>query len=128
MGLRLPVPMKGGDVPELWLLGSSPSTSVPAAELDMRFAFARHLRPELTSEADLVSVSVICTEDDERAEWLAGPIRTRVRSRQEGDRILPPARRTRPRSPTTAACWSAGPGWSRAGSRPYSTRSARPSR
>ncbi|MEV6711063.1 LLM class flavin-dependent oxidoreductase [Lentzea sp. NPDC051208] len=84
------VPVRGGNVPELWLLGSSPSTSELAAELDMRFAFARHLRPSLSCGGDLVSVSVICAEDDERAEWLAGPIRTKVRSRQQGDRILLP--------------------------------------
>jgi alkanesulfonate monooxygenase SsuD/methylene tetrahydromethanopterin reductase-like flavin-dependent oxidoreductase (luciferase family) len=85
------VPVKGGNVPELWLLGSSPSTSALAAELGMRFAFAQHLSPSLRCGADLVSVPVICAEDDERAEWLAGPIRTKVRSRQQGDRILLPS-------------------------------------
>ncbi|WP_330274565.1 LLM class flavin-dependent oxidoreductase [Lentzea sp. NBC_00516] len=85
------VPVKGGNVPELWLLGSSPSTATLAAELGVPFAFARHLSPELTCAADLVSVSVICAEDDQRAEWLAGPIRTKVRGRREGNRILLPS-------------------------------------
>jgi alkanesulfonate monooxygenase SsuD/methylene tetrahydromethanopterin reductase-like flavin-dependent oxidoreductase (luciferase family) len=84
------VPVQGGNVPELWLLGSSPSSATLAAELGVPFAFARHLSPELTCAADLVSVSVICAEDDQRAEWLAGPIRTKVRGRREGDRILLP--------------------------------------
>ncbi|MCR3752613.1 MsnO8 family LLM class oxidoreductase [Lentzea californiensis] len=85
------VPVQGGNVQEPWLLGSSPGTSVLAAELGVRFAFARHLSPGLTCEADLVSVAVICADDGERAEWLAGPIRTKVRSRREGDRILLPS-------------------------------------
>ncbi|MFJ5990471.1 LLM class flavin-dependent oxidoreductase [Lentzea sp. NPDC092896] len=85
------VPVKGGNVPELWLLGSSPGTATLAAELGVPFAFARHLSPELTCAADLVSVSVICAEDDQRAEWLAGPIRTKVRGRQNGNRILLPS-------------------------------------
>ncbi|MDX3661366.1 LLM class flavin-dependent oxidoreductase [Streptomyces sp. ID05-26A] len=85
------VPVRGGNVPELWLLGSSPDTAGLAAALGVPFAFARHLSPALTCAADLVSVAVICADDDERAEWLAGPIRTKVRSRQDGTRILLPS-------------------------------------
>jgi alkanesulfonate monooxygenase SsuD/methylene tetrahydromethanopterin reductase-like flavin-dependent oxidoreductase (luciferase family) len=85
------VPVQGGNVPQLWLLGSSPSTAELAVSLGVPFAFARHLSPDQTCEADLVSVSVIAADDDERAEWLAGPIRTKVRSRREGTRILLPS-------------------------------------
>ncbi|NKE61653.1 LLM class flavin-dependent oxidoreductase [Lentzea sp. PSKA42] len=85
------VPVKGGNVPELWLLGSSPTTAGLASELGVPFAFARHLSPDQTCKADLVSVSVIAAETDERAEWLAGPIRMKVRSRGEGNRILLPS-------------------------------------
>lgn len=85
------VPVKGGNVPELWLLGSSPGTAELAAQLGVPFAFARHLSPDKACKADLVSVSVIAAEDDARADWLAGPIRTKVRSRREGDRILLPS-------------------------------------
>ncbi|MEU0885682.1 LLM class flavin-dependent oxidoreductase [Lentzea sp. NPDC005914] len=85
------VPVQGGNVPELWLLGSSPGTAELAAELGVPFAFARHLSPDETCRADLVSVSVIAAEDDARAEWLAGPIRAKVRSRREGNRILLPS-------------------------------------
>lgn len=85
------VPVRGGNVPELWLLGSSPGTAELATGLNVPFAFARHLNPDQTCAADLVSVSVIAADDDERAEWLAGPIRTKVRSRKEGNRILLPS-------------------------------------
>ena len=85
------VPVRGGNVPQLWLLGSSPGTAGLAAELGVPFAFARHLSPDKTGKADLVSVAVIAADDDERAEWLAGPIRTKVRSRREGNRILLPS-------------------------------------
>lgn len=85
------VPVQGGNVPRLWLLGSSPSTAELAVSLGVPFAFARHLSPDKSCKADLVSVSVIAADDDERAEWLAGPIRTKVRSRREGNRILLPS-------------------------------------
>lgn len=85
------VPVRGGNVPELWLLGSSPGTAELAAELGVPFAFARHLSPDQSCRADLVSVAVICAETDERAEWLAGPIRAKVRGRREGNRILLPS-------------------------------------
>lgn len=85
------VPVQGGNVPELWLLGSSPGTAELAFDLGVPFAFARHLSPDQTCKADLVSVSVIAADSDERAEWLAGPIRTKVRSRAEGNRILLPS-------------------------------------
>ena len=85
------VPVQGGNVPELWLLGSSPGTAELAAELGVPFAFARHLSPDQSCRADLVSVAVICAETDDRAEWLAGPIRAKVRSREEGNRILLPS-------------------------------------
>lgn len=85
------VPVKGGNVPELWLLGSSPSTAELAFDLGVPFAFARHLSPDQTCKADLVSVSVIAADSDEWAEWLAGPIRTKVRSRADGNRILLPS-------------------------------------
>ncbi|WP_086665994.1 LLM class flavin-dependent oxidoreductase [Lentzea kentuckyensis] len=90
-GMTTAVPVQGGNVPELWLLGSSPGTAELAAELGVPFAFARHLSPDQSCRADLVSVAVICAETDDRAEWLAGPIRAKVRSRKEGDRILLPS-------------------------------------
>lgn len=85
------MPVRGGNVPQVWLLGSSPGTATLAADLGVPFAFARHLNPDQTCRADLVSVSVIAAEDDDRAEWLAGPIRAKTRSRREGTRILLPS-------------------------------------
>ncbi|MDX8028934.1 LLM class flavin-dependent oxidoreductase [Lentzea sp. BCCO 10_0856] len=103
------VPVQGGNVPRLWLLGSSPGTAALAEELGVPFAFARHLSPGQTCNADLVSVSVICAEDDERAEWLAGPIRAKVRSRGEGNRILLPSPEDTPAQPDDGRVLVGGP-------------------
>ena len=93
------VPVLGGNVPSLWLLGSSAASAALAAELGLPYAFAHHLNPELAVPAPLVSVSVIAAEDDERAEWLAGSTRLKVLSRLRGNRILLP-------SPEDAAAYS----------------------
>ncbi|WP_431914424.1 LLM class flavin-dependent oxidoreductase [Nonomuraea jabiensis] len=103
------IPVLGGNVPSLWLLGSTTSSAELAAELGLPYAFAHHLNPETAVEATrtyrerfrpsdhaaapttLVSVSVIAAEDDERAEWLAGSTRLKVLSRVRGNRILLPS-------------------------------------
>jgi luciferase family oxidoreductase group 1 len=85
------VPVLGGNVPSLWLLGSSAASASLAAELGLPYAFAHHLNPEVAVPAPLVSVSVIAAEDDERAEWLAGSTRLKVLSRLRGNRILLPS-------------------------------------
>jgi luciferase family oxidoreductase group 1 len=82
-----------GNVPALWLLGSSGYSAQVAGMLGLPFAFAHHFSPANTlpalelyrstfrPSADLdkpyamVAASVICAETDERAEWLAGPFR-----------------------------------------------------
>jgi luciferase family oxidoreductase group 1 len=98
------VPVLGGNVPPIWLLGSSATSAALAAELGLPYAFARHLNPDSASDAmrvyweqshastpaALVSVSVIAAEDDERAEWLAGSTRLKVLSRLHGKRIQLP--------------------------------------
>jgi luciferase family oxidoreductase group 1 len=94
------IPVLGGNVPPLWLLGSSPASAELAAELGLPYAFAHHLNPDGAAAAmrvfrdraaTLVSVSVIAAEDDERAEWLAGSTRLKVLSRVRGSRILLPS-------------------------------------
>ncbi|MEV0996632.1 LLM class flavin-dependent oxidoreductase [Nonomuraea sp. NPDC050202] len=103
------IPVLGGNAPPLWLLGSSPGSAELAGELGLPYAFAHHLNapmaadamrayrelfrpsPRATAPATLVSVSVIAAEDDERAQWLAGPIRLKVLSRARGSRILLPS-------------------------------------
>jgi luciferase family oxidoreductase group 1 len=103
------VPVVGGNVPPIWLLGSSAGSAGLAAELGLPYAFARHLNPDGASDAmrvyreqfrpsdhaavptALVSVSVIAAEDDERAEWLAGSTRLKVLSRLHGNRIQLPS-------------------------------------
>ncbi|MER7864141.1 LLM class flavin-dependent oxidoreductase [Amycolatopsis japonica] len=85
------IPVLGGNVPALWLLGRSPESAALAAERGLKYAFAHHLAPEAPIKADLVSVSVIAAEDDERAEWLAGSTRLKVLSRIRGTRIRLPS-------------------------------------
>jgi luciferase family oxidoreductase group 1 len=103
------IPVLGGNVPPVWLLGSSADSARLAGELGLPYAFAHHLNPSGAGEAvhayedsfrpsgttatptTLVSVAVIAAEDDERAEWLAGPTRLKVLSRVRGTRILLPS-------------------------------------
>ncbi|CAM3311573.1 LLM class flavin-dependent oxidoreductase [Kibdelosporangium persicum] len=97
------IPVVGGNVPPVWLLGSSPDSAALAAELGLSYAFAHHLNPDKAVEATrvyreraasptmLVSLSVIVAEDDERAEWLAGSTRLKVLSRVRGTRIQLPS-------------------------------------
>jgi luciferase family oxidoreductase group 1 len=111
------IPALGGNVPEMWLLGSSVGSAELAGARGLSYAFAHHLNPggaaaatrayrERTSAPLVVSVSVIAAEDDERAEWLAGSTRLKVLSRgpgephpaaEPGGRGRPPLHRQRPR-------------------------------
>lgn len=103
------VPVLGGNVPPMWLLGSSATSAELAGELGLPYAFAHHLNPAMAVDAlrsyrerfrpsdhaatptTLVSVSVIAAEEDERAHWLAGSTRLKVLSRVRGNRILLPS-------------------------------------
>jgi luciferase family oxidoreductase group 1 len=103
------IPVLGGNVPPMWLLGSTTTSAELAGELGLPYAFAHHLNPDMAVDAlrvyreqfrppdhaatptTLVSVSVIAAEDDERAEWLAGSTRLKVLSRVRGNRILLPS-------------------------------------
>ncbi|HJP79757.1 MAG TPA: LLM class flavin-dependent oxidoreductase [Pseudonocardiaceae bacterium] len=96
------VPALGNPV-QFWLLGSSANSARLAATLGLPYAFARHLNPAGAVEATsayreacpepelIVSVSAIVADTDERAEWLAGPTRLKVRSRKRGERIPLPS-------------------------------------
>ena len=82
-----------GDVPALWLLGSSGYSAQVAALLGLPFAFAHHFSPASTvpalglyrsrfrpSEAlpepyAMVGVAVVCADTGERARWLHGSSR-----------------------------------------------------
>jgi luciferase family oxidoreductase group 1 len=112
------VPVLGGNVPPLWLLGSSQSSAELAAELGLPYAFAGHLNHPAAAAACrtyrdgfpatagvpslLVSVSVITAADDERAEWLAGSTRLKVLSRVRGTRIRLPSPEVAAAYPYTA--------------------------
>jgi luciferase family oxidoreductase group 1 len=82
-----------GNMPEIWLLGSSDYSAQVAGMLGWPFAFAHHFSPRNTMPAleayrarfkpserlerpyAMLAVSVLCAEDDERARYLAGPAR-----------------------------------------------------
>lgn len=98
-----------GNRPPIWLLGSSSTSAELAGKLGLPFAAAHHLNPEPTADAvttyrahfrpsahlteptTLVSVSAICADSDDEAEWLAGSTRLKVLSRLRGHRILLPS-------------------------------------
>ncbi|MET0234400.1 MAG: LLM class flavin-dependent oxidoreductase [Kibdelosporangium sp.] len=114
------IPVLGGNVPPIWLLGSSPTSAALAGELGLSYAFAHHLNPDMAVEATrvyraqfrpsehtttptaLISLSVIAAEDDERAEWLAGSTRLKVLSRMHGNRIMLPSPEDAAKYPYTA--------------------------
>jgi luciferase family oxidoreductase group 1 len=80
-----------GDVPEIWLLGSSGYSAQLAGLLGLPFSFAHHFssantlpalalyrenfRPSRWLERPhaMVAVNAICADTGERARWLAGP-------------------------------------------------------
>jgi luciferase family oxidoreductase group 1 len=86
----------GGDVPALWLLGSSGYSAQVAGILGLPFAFAHHFSPANTEPAlelyrsrfqpsaalaepyAMVAVAVVCADSDERARWLDGSSRLSV--------------------------------------------------
>ncbi|MEV6603830.1 LLM class flavin-dependent oxidoreductase [Kutzneria sp. NPDC051319] len=88
-----------GNVPEVWLLGSSGHSAALAGTLGLGYAYAHHLKPADAVDAlgryhgprTLVSVSAIVADTDEEAEYLAGSTRLKVLSRVRGKRIQLPS-------------------------------------
>jgi luciferase family oxidoreductase group 1 len=97
-----------GDMPAIWLLGSSGFSAQVAGLLGLPFAFAHHFSGQHTVPAlelyrrtfrpspyrdrpyAMVAVSVICADTDEHAAWLSGPSRlSMVRLRQGRPGRLP---------------------------------------
>ena len=80
-----------GDMPQIWLLGSSGYSAQLAGLLGLPFSFAHHFSAANTVPAlalyresfrpsrwlqrphAMVAVTAICADTDERAQWLAGP-------------------------------------------------------
>ncbi|MER7167350.1 LLM class flavin-dependent oxidoreductase [Micromonospora sp. NPDC000207] len=80
-----------GDMPAVWLLGSSGFSAQLAGLLGLPFSFAHHFSAQNTDAAVaayrshfrpsrwlsepyvMVAVNAVCAETDERAQWLAGP-------------------------------------------------------
>jgi luciferase family oxidoreductase group 1 len=90
-----------GDMPDIWLLGSSGFSAQLAGLLGLPFSFAHHFSSANTVPAlalyrqnfqpsrwlenprAMVAVSAICADTDERAQWLSGPaVLSFVRMRQ----------------------------------------------
>ena len=85
-----------GNMPAIWLLGSSDFSARLAGELGLPFSFAHHFMPQNTVPAldlyrrhftpsatlaepcAMVGVAVVCAETDEQARWLHGPGEARV--------------------------------------------------
>jgi luciferase family oxidoreductase group 1 len=92
-GLRRPITATPGrgDMPAIWLLGSSGFSAQLAGMLGLPFAFAHHFSAANTEPAlalyrqnfqpsqwlerpyAMVAVSAICADTDKRAQWLSGP-------------------------------------------------------
>jgi len=80
-----------GNMPALWILGSSGYGAQVAGLLGLPFAFAHHFSADYTLPAlalyrkafrpsevldapyAMIGVNVVCADDDERARWLAAP-------------------------------------------------------
>jgi luciferase family oxidoreductase group 1 len=110
-----------GDMPAIWLLGSSGFSAQLAGLLGLPFSFAHHFSAANTVPAlalyrenfrpsqwlehpyAMVAVNVICADTDERAEWLAGPAALSFLRMRTG-RPQPLA------SPEEAAAYSYAPG------------------
>jgi luciferase family oxidoreductase group 1 len=97
-----------GNQPPVWLLGSSGYSARLAGLLGLPFAFAHHFSSENTLPAIalyrqsfrpsdalsepyvLIAANVVAADDDERAEWLAGPMGLSfLRLRQGRPGLLP---------------------------------------
>jgi luciferase family oxidoreductase group 1 len=104
-----PTPARG-NVPDVWLLGSSDYSAQVAGYLGLPFAFAHHFSPDNTLTAlaayrsvfrpgvldrphALVAAAVVCAETDEQARWLAQPgALSFLRLRQGHPGLLPTPR------------------------------------
>ena len=85
-----------GNMPAIWLLGSSDFSARLAGELGLPFSFAHHFMPQNTIPAleiyrrsfkpsptlaepyAMIGVAVVCAETDEQARWLHGPAQALV--------------------------------------------------
>jgi luciferase family oxidoreductase group 1 len=91
-----------GDMPAIWLLGSSDYSAQLAGYLGLPFSFAHHFSAASTEPAlaayrasfepsqwldqphAMLAVAAICADTDERAEWLSGPSRLSFIRRRTG--------------------------------------------
>ena len=113
-----------GNMPALWLLGSSGYSAQVAALLGLPFAFAHHFSPENTEPAValyrqyfrpsavleepyvMLGVNAVCAGSDDEARWLHGPVQLQMFLRRTGQ----PGRMS---SPDEAAAHEYAPGEAR---------------
>jgi luciferase family oxidoreductase group 1 len=99
------------EVPERWLLGSSPQSAIWAAEIGLAYAFADFINPDGAALAadyrarhaaehrdraprTAVAVWTLCAETDEQAQFLAASSRMSLRLLRQGTLIpVPPPER-----------------------------------
>jgi luciferase family oxidoreductase group 1 len=99
------------EVPERWLLGSSPQSAIWAAEIGLSYAFADFINPEGSVIAadyrkrhaaehrdraprTAVAVWALCAETDEQAQFLASSSRMAMRMLRQGQLIAVPTPET----------------------------------
>ena len=121
-----------GDMPDIWLLGSSGYSAQLAGMLGLPFAFAHHFMPHNTDAAmelyrthfhasefldepyAIVACAAICADDDDRARYLAGPARLSMaaaafrQARRASQLRRRPRRTTSPPPRTRASARSPG--------------------
>ncbi|NKE34394.1 LLM class flavin-dependent oxidoreductase [Natronococcus sp. JC468] len=99
------LPRSDGDVPEIWVLGSSPSSAEIAGELGLRYCFAAFIRPQLAERAfevyrntfepsafgagpdeptGMLAVNAVCAETDEEAARLRSTAEASYKRMQRG--------------------------------------------
>ena len=76
------------EMPEVWLLGSSPQSEIWARELALPYAFADFITPDSGAKADAVGVWALAAETDEEAQRLASSSRMTLRLLRQG-RLIP---------------------------------------
>ncbi|MDG5758160.1 LLM class flavin-dependent oxidoreductase [Natronococcus sp. A-GB1] len=99
------IPRSADDVPEIWVLGSSPSSAEIAGELGLRYCFAAFIRPQLAERAfetyrdnfdpsafgagpdeprGMLAVNAACAETDEEAARLRATAEASYKRMQRG--------------------------------------------
>jgi luciferase family oxidoreductase group 1 len=101
----LTIPRSGRDIPDPWVLGSSPSSAAIAGELGLPYCFAAFIRPELATQSfkqyrdtfqssslaggvdepqGILAVNAVCAETDQEAARLRAVAEASYKRMQRG--------------------------------------------